>query len=137
MNQKFRTLIALIALPFASTAMAQEPIQIQSLGSATAACYVDTPAYDITTPNYCSSDITTATTTTVFSVLGIDQNSGQYTITYLDGTCDSISEFVQVGLACFRTIRRNQSLTQRVRVTDNYNSSSVILSATATANSGF
>jgi hypothetical protein len=109
----------------------QEPMQRMDLSTAAAGCYVDTPAWDVATPNWCESTSGASKTTVVFSVLGIDQSSGRYTIQYLDNTCASIHYTVSEGLVCSRPIRHFQYVTQRVQVTDTTTGQSRIMSATA------
>jgi hypothetical protein len=109
----------------------QDPMQPLDLSSAAAGCYVDTPAWDVATPDWCEGISTASTTTAVFSVLGLDQSSGRYTIQYLDNTCANIFYTLNEGLVCTRPIRRYQQISQRVQVTDTVTGQSRIMSATA------
>jgi len=62
-----------------------EWVQLAGLESARAACYSDTTAWDVATPDYCSAIVWwQSKATAVFSVVGIDQSSGRYQLTYLD-----------------------------------------------------
>jgi hypothetical protein len=128
------TIIA-AAMMFSRPSLAEEQIQVpmqpMSLSTAAAGCYVDTPAWDVATPNWCETISSATRTTAVFSVLGLDQSSGHYIVQYLDNTCASIFYTVNEGLVCTRSIRPYQYVTQRVQVTDTVTGQSRIMSATA------
>jgi hypothetical protein len=109
----------------------QDPMQLLDLSSAAAGCYVDTPAWDVATADSCEAFSSASSTTAVFSVLGLDQSSGRYTIQYLDNTCASIFYTTNEGLVCTRPIGSYQSISQRVQVTDTVTGQSRIMSATA------
>lgn len=128
------TMIAAVMMfshPSRAEEQSQGPMQPMDLSSAAAGCYVDTPAWDVATPDWCETISSASQTTVVFSVLGIDQSSGRYTIQYLDNTCASINHTVSEGWICLRPIRPYQYVTQRVQVTDTATGQSRIMSATA------
>ncbi|MBD3667923.1 MAG: hypothetical protein HUJ16_08190 [Kangiella sp.] len=104
-----------------------------NLGDAAAACYIDTPAWDEATANRCGTSTLAISgdSTAVFSVIGINQSSGQFSIQYLDNTCDSIMNTSQEGKVCLRAISPGEKLKQRVQVTDNNTGQSVVLYALA------
>lgn len=137
---KLRKIAALASLPLLtlgfSSASSANDYSVQSasnLNDATAACYIDTPAWDVPSENRCftSNFAVSGSSVAIFSVLGVNQTSGQFTVQYLDGTCDSIINTVQEGKVCQRSINSGQKLKQRVRVTDNYSGQSVVLHASA------
>jgi hypothetical protein len=112
-------------------------VQIAGLSSARAACYIDTTAWDVATPDYCSTVVWGAyKALAVFSVIGIDQASGRYQITYLGNTCTQIWSTTQEGLLCSRSIGPFRDFTQRVQVTDLYTGQSVTLQAVANWENG-
>ena len=112
-------------------------VQISSLQSARAACYIDTPAWDVATPDYCTTVVWGASKAlAVYSVVGINQASGQYRITYLGNTCTQTWSTTQEGLLCSRTTGPFRDFTQRVQVTDLYTGQSVTLQATSNWENG-
>ncbi|MFP2924406.1 hypothetical protein ACLESO_04150 [Pyxidicoccus sp. 3LG] len=119
MKQTLTSLAVALTLSFAAHAMS-------------AGCYVDTFAFDTPTRDFCYAYIHGAhSSTAVFAVLDIDQTTGRDSIEYLDNTCNDVFYTLDEGLVCLRTLWANTSIAQRVRVTDTYTGSSVILSATA------
>lgn len=128
--------VTALTLGFSVSAIANN-YSVQSasnLGDATGACYLDTTGWDTPSANRCfgsNFSVGGGSTTVVFSVLGINQSSGQFGVQYLDGTCDTVMNTVQEGKVCLRTINPGQKLKQRVRVTDNYTGESVILHTSA------
>lgn len=128
--------VSALTLGLSVSAMANNySIQSSSnLNDATAACYIDTPAWDEATANRCgtSTYAISGDSTAVFSVIGINQSSGQFSVQYLDNTCDSVMNTSQEGKVCLRAIGPGEKIKQRVKVTDNYSGQSVTLYATAT-----
>lgn len=104
-----------------------------NLDNAEAGCYVDTPAWDTPTAGRCGASGTAPSSTVAFVVLGVNQDlsQSQFTVEYLDNTCDSVNYYSQEGWVCQRTINPLQILTQRVKVTDNYTGQSKTMTARA------
>lgn len=123
--------VMMFSRPSLAGEQSQGLMQLMDLSTAAAGCYVDTPAWDVATPSWCETVSSASKTTAVFSVLGIDQSSGRYSVQYLDNTCTSIFYTVNEGLVCTRPIRPHQYVTQRVQVTDTVTGQSRIMSATA------
>ncbi|QSQ24331.1 hypothetical protein JY651_05030 [Pyxidicoccus parkwayensis] len=120
-----------------ATGTPAELAQLAGIESARAACYIDTTSWDAATPDYCSAIVWwQRQATAVFSVIGLDQASGRYQITYLDNKCSRVWYTTQEGWLCSRTIGPFRDYTQRVQVTDLQTGQSVILSAIAQYETG-
>ncbi len=120
-----------------ATGTQAELVQLAGLESARAACYIDTTAWDVATPDYCSAIVWwQPKATAVFSVVGIDQSSGRYQLTYLDNKCSRVWYTTQEGWLCSRSIGPFRDHLQRVQVTDLQTGQSVILSAIANYETG-
>ncbi|WP_251359312.1 hypothetical protein [Kangiella sp. TOML190] len=121
-----------LVLASASATELQSSQSSNNLSAATGACYIDTPRFDRLRPNKCYG-ITSpgGQSIATFGVLGLDQSSGQFTVQYLGGTCDTILYTTQEGLVCNRVIYAGQNLTQRAKVTDNTTGQSKTVTATA------
>ncbi len=135
------TVLATIATPALAhedaTGTQEGLVQVAGLESARAACYIDTSAWDVATPYYCSAIVWwQPKATAVFSVVGIDQSAGRYQITYLDNKCARVWYTTQEGWVCSRSIGPFRDYPQRVQVTDLQTGQSVILSATANYETG-
>lgn len=124
---------ATLTLGFTALAEEAESAQLETLNlpGASAGCYVDTPAFDVATPDSCFATLNRSSTVAIFSVLGLDQSSGRYSIQYLNNTCETVSYTTSEGWVCKRTIYPYSDITQWVQVTDTQTGASATFSATA------
>lgn len=106
--------------------------QTESLSTANAGCYIDTPAYDHATPLRCFALLNKSSATAVFEILGIDwaANPNRYTVSY--SSCEQRYNTTNEGPACLHTVHAYQSFTEHATVTDTWTGNTKTTQAVAT-----
>ncbi|MCP3064003.1 hypothetical protein LXT21_35030 [Myxococcus sp. K38C18041901] len=106
------------AMSLSSVALAEEP-QSLNVSNAMPACFVDTWEFDYLSPYACSANGSAASSVVSWGVLGIDQTADRYIIEFHD-SCYGHGYYLDTGWSCMSVIGRNQTLTMRMRVYDNW-----------------
>ncbi|MCP3170220.1 hypothetical protein [Myxococcus qinghaiensis] len=111
------------AMSLSSAALAEESHTPEPQGlnvsNAMPACYVDTWNWDYLSAYACSAYGSDPTSIVTWGVLGLDQTTDRYIIQFLD-PCYAHGYSPAEGWSCLSVIAKYQTLSQRIRVYDNW-----------------